>query len=96
MGQQGLEAGLFSKQGAPIPLRGVEVRAEVLGGYAQALVRQRYKNEKKKPWLIASGPRTRGTIEAMAMKNVSFGELSRLLTAKRERELRERVEQLST
>ncbi|HYG62424.1 MAG TPA: VIT domain-containing protein, partial [Thermoanaerobaculia bacterium] len=42
-------AGLYSKDGGPIPLRGVEVTGEVLGGYAQVTVRQRYQNAEAKP-----------------------------------------------
>lgn len=44
-----MNAGLYSKDGGPIPLRGVEVTGEVLGGHAQVTVRQRYQNAEAKP-----------------------------------------------
>jgi Ca-activated chloride channel homolog len=36
------KSGLFTVEGAPIPLRGVEVEGEVLGAHARVRVRQRY------------------------------------------------------
>lgn len=41
-------AGLCSKQGDAIPLKGVEVEGEVLGAHARVRVRQRYCNEGRK------------------------------------------------
>jgi Ca-activated chloride channel family protein len=41
--------GLQSLEGAAIPLRGVEVTGEVLGGHAHVRVRQRYQNHEAKP-----------------------------------------------
>ncbi len=40
-------AGLCSKQGDAIPLKGVEVEGEVLGAHARVRVRQRYCNERR-------------------------------------------------
>ena len=42
-------AGLYTTDDRPIPLRGVEVIGEVLGGHAQVTVRQRYQNAEAKP-----------------------------------------------
>src|SRR5690349_20304616 len=42
-------AGLYTTDDRPIPLRGVEVTGEVLGGHAQVTVRQRYQNAETKP-----------------------------------------------
>ena len=42
-------AGLYTTDDRPIPLRGVEVKGEVLGGHAQVTVRQRYQNAEAKP-----------------------------------------------
>lgn len=42
-------AGLYTTDDRPIPLRGVEVTGEVLGGHAQVTVRQRYQNAEAKP-----------------------------------------------
>lgn len=42
-------AGLYTTDDRPIPLRGVEVTGEVLGGHAQVTVRQRYQNAEVKP-----------------------------------------------
>jgi Ca-activated chloride channel family protein len=41
--------GLYTKDGGGVPLRGVEVTGEVLGGHAQVTVRQRYQNAETKP-----------------------------------------------
>src|SRR5262249_20183100 len=41
-------ARLVTTGGAAVPLRGVEVVAEVMGGYAHARVRQKYVNEESK------------------------------------------------
>jgi Ca-activated chloride channel family protein len=43
-----MEAGLFV-EGKAVPLLGVEVRAEVVAGHARAVVRQRYRNDEKRP-----------------------------------------------
>ena len=43
------DAGLYTTDDRPIPLRGVEVTGEVLGGHAQVTVRQRYRNAEAKP-----------------------------------------------
>src|SRR5262245_63565670 len=43
-----LGACLVSTEGKPIPLRGVEVTGEVLGGHARMFVRQRYQNGEAK------------------------------------------------
>jgi Ca-activated chloride channel family protein len=42
-------AGLYTTDDRPIPLRGVEVKGEVLGGHAQVTVSQRYQNAEAKP-----------------------------------------------
>lgn len=44
-----MNAGLYTTDDRPIPLRGVEVTGEVLGGHAQVTVRQRYQNAEAKP-----------------------------------------------
>ena len=44
-----MNAGLCTLQGTLVPLLGVEVRGEVLGGHARILVRQRYKNAESRP-----------------------------------------------
>ena len=49
-----IRPGLFEKGGderseSGVPLLGVAVRAEIVGGHACAVVRQRYKNDGKKP-----------------------------------------------
>lgn len=44
-----VKAGLATTTGEAIPLQGVEVQGEVLGGHAQVKVRQRYKNAEPKP-----------------------------------------------
>ncbi|MCP3136066.1 VIT domain-containing protein [Pyxidicoccus xibeiensis] len=43
------QAGLFTREGARIPLQGVEVTGELLGGHARVRVRQRYVNDEKRP-----------------------------------------------
>ncbi|XXF81501.1 VIT domain-containing protein [Myxococcaceae bacterium GXIMD 01537] len=43
------KAGLFTRAGAPVPLQGVEVSGELLGGHARVRVLQRYRNDEKKP-----------------------------------------------
>jgi Ca-activated chloride channel family protein len=43
------EAGLFASGARPVPLLGVEVRAEVVAGHTRAVVRQRYRNDDKRP-----------------------------------------------
>lgn len=40
---------LRTDEGAAIPLRGVEVTGELLGGHARVVVRQRYQNTEKRP-----------------------------------------------
>ena len=42
-------AGLFTTDGAAVPLEGVEVTGEVLGAHARVKVRQRYRNLEQKP-----------------------------------------------
>ncbi|MFB1484022.1 VIT domain-containing protein [Corallococcus sp. RDP092CA] len=41
--------GLFTRDGAQVPLQGVEVSGELLGGHARVRVTQRYRNDEKKP-----------------------------------------------
>lgn len=43
------QAGLFTKTGARVPLQGVEVLGELLGGHARVRVRQRYRNDETRP-----------------------------------------------
>src|SRR5258706_1752132 len=43
------KAGLFTVEGTPIPLRGVEVEGEILGAHARVKVRQRYVCVEGKP-----------------------------------------------
>ncbi|AKQ69314.1 hypothetical protein A176_006226 [Myxococcus hansupus] len=43
------QAGLYTKHGAQVPLQGVEVTGELLGGHARVRVRQRYRNDEKRP-----------------------------------------------
>ncbi|RKH24663.1 VWA domain-containing protein [Corallococcus praedator] len=43
------KCGLFTRDGAQVPLQGVEVSGELLGGHARVRVTQRYRNEEKKP-----------------------------------------------
>ncbi len=42
------KAGLYTREGAQVPLQGVEVTGELLGGHARVRVRQRYRNEEKR------------------------------------------------
>lgn len=42
-------SGLKTTSGAPVPLLGVEAKAEVLGSHARVLVRQRYRNVETRP-----------------------------------------------
>ncbi|NTX09696.1 VWA domain-containing protein [Myxococcus sp. CA056] len=42
-------AGLFTREGAQVPLQGVEVTGELLGGHARVRVRQRYRNDEPRP-----------------------------------------------
>jgi len=44
-----MNAGLCTLQGTLVPLLGVDVRGEVLGGHARTVVRQRYKNAESRP-----------------------------------------------
>lgn len=44
-----LKCGLFMRSGAQIPLQGVEVTGELLGGHARVRVRQRYRNTESRP-----------------------------------------------
>lgn len=44
-----IRSGLYAKGGDAVPLLGVDVRAEVVAGHARATVRQRYRNDEKKP-----------------------------------------------
>ncbi|MHA7627801.1 VIT domain-containing protein [Corallococcus sp. M7] len=43
------KCGLFTREGAQVPLQGVEVSGELLGGHARVRVTQRYRNDEKKP-----------------------------------------------
>ncbi len=50
--QTGLEqqkCGLFTREGAQVPLQGVEVTGELLGGHARVRVRQLYRNTERRP-----------------------------------------------
>ncbi len=44
-----IRSGLFGRGGETVPLLGVDVRAEIVAGHASAVVRQRYRNDEKKP-----------------------------------------------
>jgi Ca-activated chloride channel family protein len=68
MPQEKNRAGLFA-DGHAVPLLGVEVRAEVVAGHTRATVRQRYKNEERKPLeAIYTFPLpTRGAVTGFAM-----------------------------
>jgi Ca-activated chloride channel family protein len=44
-----MQGGLRSVDGKPIPLRGVDVSGDVVGGTARIKVRQRYENVEKVP-----------------------------------------------
>ncbi len=44
-----VRSGLFDRGGNAVPLLGVDVRAEVVAGHACAVVKQRYRNDEKKP-----------------------------------------------
>ncbi|QDE88128.1 VWA domain-containing protein [Myxococcus xanthus] len=43
------KAGLYTRNGTQVPLQGVEVTGELLGGHARVRVRQRYRNEEYQP-----------------------------------------------
>ena len=43
------KAGLYTRGGAQVPLQGVDVSGELLGGHARVRVRQRYRNTESKP-----------------------------------------------
>ncbi len=43
------KAGLYTRSGAQVPLQGVDVTGELLGGHARVRVRQRYRNTESKP-----------------------------------------------
>lgn len=43
------QCGLFTRDGAQVPLQGVEVTGELLGGHARVRVRQRYRNSESRP-----------------------------------------------
>jgi Ca-activated chloride channel family protein len=43
------QAGLYTREGAQVPLQGVEVTGELLGGHARVRVRQRYRNGESRP-----------------------------------------------
>ncbi|QRK12274.1 VWA domain-containing protein [Archangium violaceum] len=43
------KAGLYTRSGAQVPLQGVDVTGELLGGHARVRVRQRYRNTGSKP-----------------------------------------------
>ncbi|PTL81513.1 VIT domain-containing protein [Vitiosangium sp. GDMCC 1.1324] len=43
------KAGLYTQSGAQVPLQGVDVSGELLGGHARVRVRQRYRNTEPKP-----------------------------------------------
>lgn len=44
-----MRCGLYTREGAQVPLQGVEVTGELLGGHARVLVRQRYRNTERRP-----------------------------------------------
>jgi Ca-activated chloride channel family protein len=44
-----VKAGLYTQSGAQVPLQGVDVTGELLGGHARVRVRQRYRNTESKP-----------------------------------------------
>ncbi|WP_224248562.1 VIT domain-containing protein [Hyalangium gracile] len=46
---QKAQCGLFTRDGAQVPLQGVEVTGELLGGHARVRVRQRYRNAERRP-----------------------------------------------
>jgi Ca-activated chloride channel family protein len=48
-GQESLRCGLYTRDGAQVPLQGVEVTGELLGGHARVRVRQRYRNAESRP-----------------------------------------------
>ncbi len=43
------KAGLYTQQGTQVPLQGVEVSGELLGGHARVRLRQRYRNDESRP-----------------------------------------------
>ncbi|QDF02356.1 VIT domain-containing protein [Myxococcus xanthus] len=43
------KAGLYTRNGTQVPLQGVEVTGELLGGHARVRVRQRYRNDEYQP-----------------------------------------------
>ena len=43
------KAGLYTQSGAQVPLQGVDVTGELLGGHARVRVRQRYRNTESRP-----------------------------------------------
>ncbi|AKJ00090.1 Ca-activated chloride channel family protein [Archangium gephyra] len=43
------KAGLYTQSGEQVPLQGVDVTGELLGGHARVRVRQRYRNTESKP-----------------------------------------------
>jgi Ca-activated chloride channel family protein len=48
-GQESSRCGLYTRDGAKVPLQGVEVTGELLGGHARVRVRQRYLNAESRP-----------------------------------------------
>jgi Ca-activated chloride channel family protein len=48
-GQESSRCGLYTRDGAQVPLQGVEVTGELLGGHARVRVRQRYRNTESRP-----------------------------------------------
>ncbi len=46
---ENVKAGLYTQSGAQVPLQGVDVTGELLGGHARVRVRQRYRNTESKP-----------------------------------------------
>lgn len=46
---QETQCGLYTRDGAQVPLQGVEVTGELLGGHARVRVRQRYRNAESRP-----------------------------------------------
>jgi Ca-activated chloride channel family protein len=48
-GQESSRCGLYTRDGAQVPLQGVEVTGELLGGHARVRVRQRYRNAESRP-----------------------------------------------
>ncbi|HSP78315.1 MAG TPA: VIT domain-containing protein, partial [Myxococcaceae bacterium] len=46
---ENMKAGLYTQEGTQVPLQGVEVSGELLGGHARVRLRQRYRNAESRP-----------------------------------------------